>query len=566
MPRQWRLFTASWIVILVGCLIAFFVQTSGGIRIKDLRFMGQDGQLMGAYLYIPPNATAKTPAPGILAVHGYINTREVQDGFAIELARRGYVVLAMDQSGHGYSEGAMGTNGFGGPAGLNYLRSLDIVDHDNIGLEGHSMGGWTVLAAAAAYPDGYKAIVLEGSSTGAPFAKDGTPDWPRNLAVVEGKYDEFSQFMWGTAKAADVGQGKKMQAVFGTDSPVVAGKLYGDIAAGTGRMLYQPPVTHPGEHISHAAIGDAVDWFSKTLKGGAAIPPGNQIWFGKEIGTLIALVGFILLLLGTFELLLSTPYFAQLAHTPEGAAYDGRTGKWWLMFALGAIIPAVTYYPLFDLTAAILPASPVFPETFTTQAAVWALVNGIIFAVIGMVVKGRDVPFETRIVPSILISLGTIAVGVVALSLANYFFMVDFRFWFIGLKLLSPVRFWYAVIYFVPFFVYFALALRALHKGLSVAGDRPWVAYASNALALMGGIALWLIAEYGWLFTAGTLLTPPQALNTIVMIQFVPILLIAAIISTFAYRRTASWLPGALVSALFVSWYVVAGQAMLYPV
>ena len=566
MPKQWRLFVAAWIVILAGCLIAFFVQTSGGIKIKDVRFVGEDGQLMSAYLYIPPNATAKTPAPGILAVHGYINSREVQDGFAIEFARRGYVVLALDQSGHGYSEGAMGVHGFGGPAGLNYLRSVDIVDKDNIGLEGHSMGGWTVLAAAAAYPDGYKAIVLEGSSTGAPFAKDGTADWPRNLAVVEGKYDEFSDFMWGTAKAADVGQGDKMKAVFGTASPIVARQLYGDLAAGTGRMLYQPSVTHPAEHISHVAIGDAIDWFSKTLKGGAAIPPGNQIWFGKEIGTLIALVGFILLLLGTFELLLSTPYFAQLAGKPEGAAYDGRNGKWWLMFALSAIIPALTFYPLFDFVASVLPASPVLPQTFTTQAAVWALVNAVIMTVIGLFLKGRDVSFVTRIVPSILISLATIAVGVIALALANFFFMVDFRFWFIGLKLLSPLRFWYALIYFVPFFVYFALALRGLHKGLSVAGDSAWAVYASNALALMGGIALWLIADYAWLFTAGVLVNPSQALNTIVMIQFVPILFIAAVIGTFAYRRTASWLPGALTSALFVSWYVVAGQAMLFPV
>ncbi|WP_201721682.1 S9 family peptidase [Caulobacter sp. B11] len=47
-----------------------------------------------------------------------------------------------------------------------------MVDPGNIGLEGHSMGGWTVLAAAAAMPDAYKAVVLEGSSTGKPFAAD----------------------------------------------------------------------------------------------------------------------------------------------------------------------------------------------------------------------------------------------------------------------------------------------------------------------------------------------------------------------------------------------------------
>src|SRR3954466_12011991 len=158
------------LVMLAGGLLAFLVQTAGGVRVLDVRFAGTGGVAMSALLFIPPNATPKTPAPGVLAVHGYFNSRETQGDFAIEFARRGYVVLALDQTGHGYSASPTFRNGFGGPDGLRYLRSLDIVDKDNIGLEGHSMGGWTVVTAAASAPDGYRAIVLEGSSTGKPFA------------------------------------------------------------------------------------------------------------------------------------------------------------------------------------------------------------------------------------------------------------------------------------------------------------------------------------------------------------------------------------------------------------
>src|SRR6266851_2887870 len=170
MRSRWSLAIAGLVLIVAGGLWAHLTQTCGCIRIQDIRFAGAKGNIMSALLYIPPNATAQTPAPGILAVHGYINSRETQDGFAIEFARRGYVVLALDQTGHGYSDPPAFANGFGGPAGLAYLRSLPAVDKANIGLEGHSMGGWTVLAAARAMPDAYKALVLEGSSTGAPFA------------------------------------------------------------------------------------------------------------------------------------------------------------------------------------------------------------------------------------------------------------------------------------------------------------------------------------------------------------------------------------------------------------
>ena len=213
MKSKWLLFAIGWIIVVAGSLLAYFTETANGVRIQDVRFTGSNGVAMSALLYIPPNATKASPAPGILAVHGYINSRETQSGFAIEFARRGYVVLALDQTGHGYSGAPVFSNGFGGPDGLKYLRGLDIVDPANIGLEGHSMGGWTVLQAAAKYPDGYKAIVLEGSSTGSGVAPEGSPQFPHNLGLVFSQYDEFSVMMWEVDRAATVTQ--KSEAVEG---------------------------------------------------------------------------------------------------------------------------------------------------------------------------------------------------------------------------------------------------------------------------------------------------------------------------------------------------------------
>ena len=104
MNRRWSLAIVGLILIVAGGVLAWLTQTSGGIQIRDVRFAGAKGNIMSALLYVPPNATPQLPAPGILAVHGYINSRETQDGFAIEFARRGYVVLDLDQTGHGYSD------------------------------------------------------------------------------------------------------------------------------------------------------------------------------------------------------------------------------------------------------------------------------------------------------------------------------------------------------------------------------------------------------------------------------------------------------------------------------
>jgi hypothetical protein len=67
MRRRWSLAIAGLILVLAGGLLAHLMQTSGGVRIQDVRFEGAKGNTMSALLYIPPNASAQTPAPGILA-------------------------------------------------------------------------------------------------------------------------------------------------------------------------------------------------------------------------------------------------------------------------------------------------------------------------------------------------------------------------------------------------------------------------------------------------------------------------------------------------------------------
>jgi pimeloyl-ACP methyl ester carboxylesterase len=561
---HWGLFIVGVILILAGALAAHLTQTSRGVRIEDVRFTGTNGVQMSALLYVPPGATAKTPVPGILAVHGYINSRETQDGFAIEFARRGYVVLALDETGHGYSAPPAFANGFGGPDGLKYLRSLDIVDKENIGLEGHSMGGWTVLAAAAAFPNDYKAIVLEGSSTGAPFAAEGTPQYPRNLALVYSRYDEFSELMWQVPTGQMANESKKLLKLFGVADPVEPGKLYGAIESGTARVLYTPAITHPMDHISPEAIGYSLDWFQRNLTGGTPLPAADQVWYGKEIGTLVAFAGFIVLLLGTFDVLLTQRYFAELAQVPV-ALNEARSWRWWLTLALTAFVPPATFFLFFQWGAQWLKASALLPEGITNQIMVWAVLNGVITLVLALVF-GKRPAFSGRWLPAVLAALLTVAVGYAALAVVDFVFKVDFRFWIVALRPMSRTQFVYFWIYLLPFVAFFLVALRTLHAELGVKSDGAARQYLSNVAALALGFLVLLAAEYGTLFVTGHLLTPSEPLNTIVAIQFLPLLAIVGVITTFTYRRTNSYVPGALISALFVTWYIVAGQAMQSPV
>ncbi|WP_425995673.1 alpha/beta hydrolase family protein [Caulobacter sp. DWR1-3-2b1] len=560
MRKPWLLLVLGLALVLGGSALAWKIQTAGGIKVTEVSFPGTGGTPMSGLLYTPPNATAATPAPGVLAVHGYINSRETQSGFAIEFARRGYVVLALDQTGHGYSGGAAFSNGFGGPDGLNYLRGLKTVDPANIGLEGHSMGGWTVLAAAATLPDAYKAVVLEGSSTGKPFAAEGSPTWPRNLALVFSQYDEFSKLMWGVDRARDVTGSPKLQAVFGTPAPVQPGKVYGSVADGTARVLQTPATTHPGDHISPAAIGHALDWFALTLTGGTPRPASDQIWMWKEVGTGVALVGAVVLLLGTFQLLLALPLFSPLRQ-PVQPTVARRDRGWWSGVALTALLPALTYFPFFILGMVALPPNGILKQGITNQVLTWAVLTALITLGVAAVGK-RDKPvFPNRWRLSLLIGLLSVAVVYGALELVHRLFLVDFRFWVVALKRLSLAQAGQALVYLLPLTLAFGVTLRTLLARIPVAGESNLARYAGAVLALSGGFALLLILDYGALFLTGRLPTAFDPLSTVVAIQFLPLTALMAVVGVFTWKRTGGYAAATVICGLLLTWYIVAGTA-----
>jgi len=562
MRGRWGLFALGLALILAGSLLAHAIQTAGGVKVSDIRFGAGRGVVMSGLLYVPPGADAAHPAPAVLVSHGYINTREMQSPFAIELARRGFVVLAMDMTGHGGSGGAVGSLGFGGPAALAWLKSLPVVDDANVGLEGHSMGGGPILAAAQSDPQGYRSVVLEGS-TPAMLGQgpEGTTTFPRNMAVVFGRYDEFSALMWQVPKGSYVPASERLRRMFGVGFLVAPGKVYGDLDRGTARVLYVPPVTHPMEHFSSAGVGFAVDWFQRTLSGEASPrPPADQIWIWKDVGTGIGFVGFIALVVGTFELLLKAPPLRPLVQPGEGLALS-RSPSWWLSFGLTAAIPAATYLPVMKLGAALLP-NLVFPQYVHNQLLAWALANAFMTLAFGFVLRAGQPNFAGDWVRSALIAAGSVGMGYFALILVDAVFKVDFRFWVLGLKPLTPTRAVYAAIYLVPWTIYFLVALKVLSASLTVKGEGAVIQYAVAAAAMCGGFVVLLAAEYGWMLLTGRLLTPSEPLSVIIAIQFVPLLGAIGLISAFTWRRTNSHMPGAFICALLVSWYISSGTAM----
>jgi len=577
------LLAVALFLILLGDVLASVIQTDfGKVNVFDDRFVGADGTKMSALLYVPKTATPQNPAPGILCIHGYLNNRGTQDGFAIEFARRGYVVLAIDQTGHGYSDPPALSKMFGAADGLKYLRSLNVVDKNNIGLSGHSMGGWAVIQAAKAAPNDYKALVMEDAT----FATINST-FPHNLCYITAEWGEFAQSWWGTPLAKDAVKSAFIKKAFNTSEDVAIGKLYGSVADGTAREFYLVRTTHPGIHISPEAVGDAVGWFQQTLQGGNALPPSNQTWWWKEIGNLIALIGMFMLFFPVGALILRSKFFKNIEEAADNKPKSAKGIAWWISALIIVVVPVATYFTFVEFaTKWKIAPNKIFPQTFTAQFMIWLLLVGLIGLALFLIwhfgfnrkakatasdyglTWGKGIGWS-KIGKSFLLGFLVVLAGYITLALSQWLFNVDFRFWLYNVKPMSLLQFRIFLTYLIPFFIFFVILglvlngqLRPSRKGTEMSLGSEMVINA--ALLLVGFVGL-LGYQYIPLLMGGTMPVSKSADNilfTIMALALLPSFTVVALIYTYFFRKTAHIYAGAFISALLVTWVMVAAQAI----
>jgi hypothetical protein len=358
----------------------------------------------------------------------------------------------------------------------------------------------------------------------------------------------------------------KLKNLFGTKDSVQIGRLYGDLENGTARKLLMPAVTHPGDHLSRETIAAAIDWFDLTLDHRSSLGSADQTWFWKELGTLLALIGAAILIFPLTSVFLNLPNL-RAVETGKTRAVNQSTMAIQVNIVATMFIPVVTFFPLQTLADAVLPASSFLPQQITNGVLLWAWGTGLI--TLGMFyfwnrqhrrsLGDLGVPIDK----ATLLRAAAIAVLCcmclyLTLVVVDHLLTVDFRFWVVALKLLSPTQFGIFLVYLLPFTAYFLVLSLSLHNPLRRnSGGVLWV----NGVTLSGGFVLMLAVQYLPLLLGGTLAIPSMPLLSIVAFQFVPLLFLVGAISTFCYERTGNIYTGAFINSIFVTWYMVAGTA-----
>lgn len=334
------------LVIFLSSFIASAIQSNGwSIEVTDLRdaenegtaisLTGEEtkinGKVVSGILFKPKDATADNPLPAVVLTHGYLNNREMQLQNAIELARRGFVVLTVDREGHGNYENTGDTSAVMATSGLydsvKYLYNMDYVDKDKIGISGHSMGGMTTAMTlmqdmqlglvSAGLIQAWDTFISAGADVDVGMLK--AQDDEFFFTTNEGEDGTISREYLSTRAAKTfIGNAE-------LEGDVVSGAIYvngqavettgGQETEGAFRVVYEISGVHPQNHCSVEGANAVVNFFYNafgTPSGYEYISEGNQVWWVKEAFSLIGMIGFFALIFPLVSLLLTTPVFRSL--------------------------------------------------------------------------------------------------------------------------------------------------------------------------------------------------------------------------------------------------------------
>jgi dienelactone hydrolase len=594
-PKFWL--TIALALCVISMLGASYVQTNGGsVTVKDLRWETPSGKLMSALLFVPANATVKTPAPAIVAAHGWYNNREMQDMNFVEYSRRGYVVMAIDMYGHGNSDvltGNAATRATGMTDAVELMATLPYVDKTKIGVTGHSNG-----ARAANYAvddDNAKAKPLIAAVlmvANDPTYKDANGKYydkygNRDVAVVASQFDEFffrlKQADGSMSKPADYINQPTAQSFlnFGIDPATggevrKAGVLYtkNNGAVDPIRAIYTPYEIHPWNTVSSNVLNFSVTFFQAALGAPNPIPGTDQVWQYKAIFNVIGLVGFGMFVLAFAMVLLQTSFFSTLKAGEVVVAQPAPTGKskawFWVSLVLAAFVSGFSY-----LYLPALVNTPGFRPVFFLQApvffiGVWAVTNGLFAAVLMLIgwfffggksvsLKDRGITLSlSKLWKTILLALAVVAGAYAIVFVSDYMFKVDFRVWVIAVKAFTPDKFGIILMYLPFFLVFYVLHSVAVNSFNYVNQGKEWINVAVLALFTTLGALAYVVIQYVTFFSTGKSWTEVMnpAISNIYGIWLFPVLLffpLAVIFDRQLYKVTRNPYLGGITFALLMT-------------
>jgi len=600
------------ICVLVVIVSSFFVaqiqQSFGDVQVRDIKIPTHNGQWVAGDLFKPNSATSKNPAPFIVVVPGFQRSKESLSNIAIELARRGFVALSIDPYAQGGSSASLSriaatTEGYGMFAVVDYAASsgnLNYIDRSRIGATGHSAGGNAAIRGANYFG-------REAQRTGQPSKLDSVyvsgyvltltdvvlKDVRSNVGASYAYYDEGAyrnELQNGDMRIAPealrlINTGRESGAEIVDE--VEIGRYYGDKAQRTLRVMHNERVLHPFQPYNAEATANQIEYFEHVFDFRSDIDPYDQVWHWKELLSVVSLTAALIAVIPFGRLLLDTPWFAILRR-PLPKALPAPRGKgrllFWATFVLSAVIACFTYIPMAELSQKLFVAASTrqltwfFPQRMNNAVMLWAVLNGAVgFLMFWLSYKyfGRrngvsPAMWGPKASPSQLLRTFTLACTLFVayflfLFAIYYFFHVDYRFLFMGVRVFQPELLILLFMYTPFFFIFFLANSLRINGAMRFEGQPEWRSMLLGGIANSAGLLLIVVVQYVTFAVTGMVYWTDGWLYVNLLFAVVPMMFVLPYFNRYFFRMTGSIYLGPMITCLIFVMILITNTVIYLP-
>ena len=600
-------------IIILTSLAASIVQSNfGKIDVTTMTLPTQDGQHLVYDWYKPKTVSKENKAPFIAIIPGFQRSKEALSNFAIELARRDIVVALIDPYAQGLSSSSKQNRsatkeGYGMFALVNHVHaneSFNYIDKDRIGTTGHSMGGNAAIRGADLF--GREAKLLNQDSKLHSIYISGfvltlrdniLKNIQSNAGVSYALYDEggFRNELsgWDSTNMKIAPESIRFinWGIYGSsegETEVEIGKFYGSLDDRSLRIVHNEPLLHPFQPYNFEAMQNQLEFFEKSFQLNPKISSSNQIWHWKELMTLISMIASLVMLLPLTRVLLNLPFFMDIKKTvPPALPPSGKKGRiiFWSLFFIGAGIACITFIPMVEVAKILFPEASsreltwFFPQRMNNSVMLWATFNGLVgfilfFGAYYFHGKANGVNsgyWGSRInlggfLKTVLLSVLVFILYYMILNFIYFIFHVDYRFWFMGVRIFQA-EYLLVLLMYIPFFYIFFLSNSLRVNGsIRVENQPKWLSLLIGGLGNSLGLILIIFIQYLTYALTGTVFWTTNWLSVNLLFAIVPMMFVLPYFNRYFFDMTGQIYLGPMITTLIFIMILSTNTVVYLPV
>ena len=598
--------------LFVLAFLSFLVQSDfGNINVKSHTLYSSNNQYVVYDLYKPSSASKENKAPFIVVVPGFQRSKEALSNIAIELSRRGNVVALIDPYAQGMSSSSLSrraatTEGYGMFALIDTVSKgnlYDFVDTDKMASTGHSMGGNAAIRGAnyfgreairenkksklhSVYVSGYVLTLTEKV----------LEDVRSNVGVSYALYDEgaFRNELQGW----DAGNMKIAPEALRTVNSILdenqkldvieLEKFYGEIDKNTARVIYNERLLHPFQPYNNIATANQLIYFDKVFNSDVKLDPYDQIWQWKELFTLLSMITSLIMLIPLTRFLLKLNFFSELVkEVPKPLPVQNRKGKvvFWSIFIIGATVACLTFIPMVDIAKIIFQKASnreltwFFPQRMNNSVMLWATFNGVFGAILffgSYHLFGRKAGIKKdswgikitniEIVKTFLLGLLVFLIYYGTLNVIHFIFHVDYRFWFMGVRIFQPQMLLVLAMYFPFFFVFFLSNSLRVNGAMRFENQPEWISRLVAGLANSSGLIMIIVIQYFVFLYSGSVFWTTNWLSVNLLFGIVPMMFFLPYFNRVFFEMTGRIYLGPIITCLIFIMILSTNTVVYLPI